>query len=94
MNVEKISETQHVYVGDKAIFTIVVSNTGELDLGNVFVKEQIPDGLTYLSFNGRNWNKVGDIFNYNGVLAPGEKASFIIVFCSEKKEQKFPYIII
>ena len=80
MDVKKISETQHVYVGDKAIFTIVVTNTGELDLTNVFVKEQIPDGLTYLSFNGRNWNKVGDVFNYNGILAPGADASFNIAF--------------
>ncbi len=80
MEVRKISDTVEVYLGEQAVFTIVVKNTGELDLNNVFVEEQIPDGLTYLSYGGKNWNKIGDVFYYDSILAPGQESAFTIIF--------------
>ncbi|WP_407423250.1 hypothetical protein, partial [Methanobrevibacter sp.] len=80
MDVTKKSLTPNVMVGEQTLFLITVTNTGDVDLGNVFVEEDMPEGLIYDSFTGDKWSKNGNLFNYNGVLAVGQSASFTIAF--------------
>ena len=82
LTVEKLSLNNTVRVDDKVIFTIVVTNTGNCDLANITVVENIPEGLAYNTFDGDNWTKSdnGYVFNYALVLAPGDSISFNITF--------------
>ena len=81
MEVTKKSLTPSVLVGDQTLFLITVSNTGEVDLGNVFVTEEFPAGLTFADYSDKSvWSRDGNTFWYNGVLVPGASASFTIVF--------------
>ena len=81
MSVQKITVNKTVRVGEKVIFTIVVTNTGDCDLGNITVVEEIPEGLAYYNITGAGWSKVGNyVFNYAGTLAPGKSTSFNITF--------------
>ena len=81
MIVDKKSLTPNVKVGEQTKFLITVTNTGDVDLGNVFVEEQIPDGLTYADYDDKSlWRKDGNTFYYNNVLAVGQSASFTIAF--------------
>jgi uncharacterized repeat protein (TIGR01451 family) len=73
-----------VEVGDKVTIKVTVTNAGNCDLGNVYVIENVPDGLRYDSFKGDGWTKVGNKFIYSGILAPGESASFEMVFYATK----------
>ena len=88
MEVTKKSLTPNVLVGEQTLFLITVTNTGEVALGNVFVNEEMPEGLIYDSFTGDMWSKNGNVFNYNGVLAPGQSAIFTIV-CNTTVSGKF-----
>ncbi|MBP3607055.1 MAG: DUF11 domain-containing protein [Treponema sp.] len=73
--------TPSVKVGEQTLFLITVENTGRIDLGNVFVEEQIPDGLTYADYHDKSlWRKDGNTFYYNNVLKVGESANFTIIF--------------
>ena len=81
MTVQKLALNKTVTIGEQTIFTIVVTNTGDCVLGNITVREEIPQGLQYNTFNGLNWEKIGDyIFKYNVNLAPGNSTSFNITF--------------
>jgi len=81
LKVEKIALNKTVYLGNQTVFTIVVTNTGDCDLGNVSVVENIPVGLKYSSFVGDGWSTVDNVtFVYSGVLKANESASFDIVF--------------
>ncbi|WP_458457036.1 hypothetical protein [Methanobrevibacter sp.] len=82
MTVEKIALNTTVYLNNQTVFTIVVTNTGDCDLGDVFVVEDIPVGLTYDSYENvvGEWIKSGDRFNLVGILAPEEVVSFNIIF--------------
>ncbi len=80
LKVEKITLDPVVNVGEITSFEIIVTNTGDTDLGDVFVHEDSYDGLEYNSFYGENWKQKGDTFYYQGVLKPGESASFIVLF--------------
>ena len=57
---------------------------GGCDLGDVYVIENVPEGLEYLSFSGNGWSKQGDKFIYNGTLGIGESASFEMIFKATK----------
>ncbi|SDA72906.1 anti-sigma factor domain-containing protein, partial [Methanobrevibacter millerae] len=71
--VKKITSTPSVKIGDQVTFEIVVRNTGETVLNNVFVEESSHDGLIYDSFvdnglwthsfvNGKNvWTLKGNL---------------------------------
>ena len=80
MDVNKVSLTPEVYVGEQTLFLISVWNTGDVALNNVYVEESFPDGLIYDSFTGNNWRKEGNVFYYDGVLGVGKTASFTIAF--------------
>ena len=85
MDVNKKSLTPYVNAGEQTKFLITVWNTGELDLGNVFVKENMPADLEYADYTNKNlWRKEGDIFYYNNVLRVGESADFTIIFNTNK----------
>ncbi|MBR0272445.1 MAG: DUF11 domain-containing protein, partial [Methanobrevibacter sp.] len=80
----KVSDKTSVKVGELVTFTITVRNTGDCTLGDVFVIDEIPDGLEFVSFNGADWTKVGDKYTYSGILAPNNSISFTIV-CNATK---------
>ena len=82
LSVVKIALNKVVYVGEQTAFTIVVTNTGDCDLGDVSVVEKSYDGLVFDSYvNGTgNWIRVGDVFVLDGVLVKGASASFDVVF--------------
>ena len=81
LKVEKLALNKIVYLGNQTVFTIVVTNTGDCDLGDVCILENIPEGLKYNTYDGKNWKKVGDYkFIYEGVLKVNESVSINIVF--------------
>ncbi|SEK40210.1 polymorphic outer membrane protein repeat-containing protein, partial [Methanobrevibacter gottschalkii] len=80
LTVEKLSLNRTVYVGNQTVFTIVVRNTGDCDLGEVFVVEKAPEGLAYSSFKGTDWSYNNGKFTYGKTLKVGESVSFEIVF--------------
>ncbi|WP_405298613.1 hypothetical protein, partial [Methanobrevibacter sp.] len=92
MTVEKKTLTPQVNVGDQAEFLIVVTNTGDLDLDNVFVCEsEYSSGLEYVDFisNGGTWkhsvNEDGKhVFTLSEVLEVDGSASFIVIFTTTK----------
>ena len=65
-------------------FTITVLNPGNCILGDVFVIDVIPDGLEFVSFMGDGWNKVGNLYLYEGSLAANESVSFTILCTATK----------
>ncbi len=85
MEVNKKSLTPNVKAGEQTQFLITVKNTGDIDLNNVFVKENMPADLKYADYTNKdNWRKDGDIFYYNNVLKVGQSADFIIIFNTNK----------
>ena len=88
MTVDKYTINRTVYLGEQTMFEIVVRNTGDVDLKDVFVIEAYFDqGLTYSSFYPTKgiWthiinNQNFDQFNLRGTFRVGESASFIVVF--------------
>ena len=85
LNVTKVVETSPIIVGDKAVFTINVTNTGDRAIKDVRVFEQYNSALiydTFLSVKGE-WNiiKTSDMsYFYIESLDINESASFKIYF--------------
>jgi uncharacterized repeat protein (TIGR01451 family) len=80
MTVQKLALNTTVMVGDNVYFMIVVTNTGNRDLSDVKVSEIYDkDELTLINYSG-NWDRSGDVFTYNGVLAKGASANFTVWF--------------
>ena len=84
LSVIKFANDPVIYLGNQTSFTIVVKNTGDCDLNNVYVIENIPEGLVYSSFTGDKWIKNGNKFVYTGSLAVGKSANFTVVFNSTR----------
>ena len=83
MRVEKITLTPEVPVGAITSFLIRVTNTGDVDLTGVYVREVKHDYLVYDHFTDKSgkWKFDGkDKWIYMGILAPGESAEFIVFF--------------
>ena len=93
LKVEKITLTSEVKVGELTSFKIIVTNTGDCKLGDIFVVEKSYEGLVYDSYDGDKWTKQGDKFIYDGVLNPGESAFFTIFF-KTIKEGNFTNIVV
>lgn len=93
LKVEKITLTSKVKLGQLTSFKIIVTNTGDCKLGDVFVIEKSYDGLEYYKFTGDKWSKHGNMFKYEGVLAPGKSASFTIFF-KTIKEGNFTNVVV
>ena len=54
-------------------------NAGEAVLNGIFVIDELPAGLEFVSFAGDGWSKEGNSYYYSGSLAPGESVSFTII---------------
>ncbi|WP_292885447.1 pectate lyase-like adhesive domain-containing protein [Methanobrevibacter sp. UBA212] len=92
MTVKKKTITPQVNISDLAIFEIVVTNTGDVDLNNVFVCESEFDSeLVYVDFTSKvgTWrhsvNKEGKhVFTLAEVLELEDSASFRVFFNTTK----------
>ena len=89
LNVRKITLDNVVLVGNQVRFEIVVTNTGNTTLSNVFVEESSYTGLTYDSFvkNGYWTNSIVNGKNrwtLNMNLVPKEVIGLIVVFNTTK----------
>ena len=96
MNVEKITVTPVVGLGNRTSFIIRVTNDCNYTLHDVFVVEdRWDDGLAYDSWSGNNdWTYSGNYkWSYNHGLAPNESAEFIVYFKTTKVGNFSNYII-
>ena len=84
MKVEKITLISNVYIGKIISFKIIVTNTGDYPLGDIFVKENYGGGLKLDSYDGEDWTLNGNTFYFNNVLNPGESSEFIVFFKTTK----------
>ena len=86
ISIQKITLNRTVYSGNQTRFMIVVTNNGTVELSEIVVTDEFPDGLTYSSFIDKTgkWSNEGNKWYYNGTLKPGESASFIVVFDTNK----------
>ena len=66
-----------IYIGNTTIIKITVTNTGDVDLDNVFVDLMLNGGLIYDSMLG-NWTYDNNRFNLNTVLRVGESSTFYV----------------
>ncbi|WP_223166092.1 DUF7507 domain-containing protein, partial [Methanobrevibacter millerae] len=89
LTVRKITLNKTVQVGEQTSFTIVVKNTGNVDLNRVTVTEQSYEGLTFNSastnglwthsiVNGKN------VWTFNPTLKQGMTARFNVTFDTTK----------
>ena len=97
LEVQKITNNETTYKGNTTEFTVIVKNTGDCELTGVFVKEEIPNGLTYVTFKdptGKwSYNKKTGIFTYDGALAVNKTAKFTVV-CKSTKSGKFTNVVV
>lgn len=84
MDVSKKSLNSTVNIGEIASFNISITNDGLVNLTDVFVVENIPEGLEYVSFTGDGWSKIGNKFLYDGIFKINETIGFIINFKTTK----------
>ena len=87
ITVEKIALNKSVRVDEQVMFEIIVRNTGDVDLNDVFIIESYDSGLVYSNFYSTKgyWrgllnNEGNNQFNLIDTLKVGESASFIVVF--------------
>ena len=93
MTVVKKTVTPQVYVGNLTMFDIVVWNTGDVDLDNVFVCESEYDSeLVYVDFISRQgtWkhslnNEGNHVFTLTEPLEIDSSASFRVIFNTTKR---------
>jgi hypothetical protein len=66
-----------IYIGNTTLVKITVTNTGDVDLDDVFVDLLLNGGLTY-DGNIGNWTYDNNRFNLNTVLGVGESSTFYV----------------
>ena len=66
-----------IFIGNTTLVKITVTNTGDVDLDNVFVDLMLNGGLIYGSMLG-NWTYDNNRFNLNTVLRVGESSTFYV----------------
>ena len=79
LDVSKITEDVEVDVGENVTYTIVVTNNGDETLGNVSVKENVPEGFILRQYSD-TWSKTDDTFIYDGILNPHDTITLELVF--------------
>ena len=81
IDLTKVADKKTVNVGDLVTFTITVTviESGDITYGGIYVVDELPDGLEFVSFDGNGWSKDGNVYSYSGRLGSGESASFTIV---------------
>ncbi len=83
MTISKEALNKTSKIGNLTEFIIKVTNTGDIHLKDVFVKEGKHDGLEYVSYNDTSgkWAFDGvDKWSYDGYLEIGESAYFTVIF--------------
>ena len=78
--VEKLALNKTVMVGDNVIYTVVITNTGNMNLTKITLVENYCDGLEFVSVNDGWTTSDNRVFVYNGVLQPEESAILNITF--------------
>ncbi len=79
-SIEKILLNQTVNIDDTIVYTVVVTNTCDLELNNITVNEKYPDALEFVSFKG-DWTTTDNkVFKYDKSLNAGESATLYITF--------------
>ena len=66
LSITKTTDAEDVKVGDSFDYTITVKNTGAGNATNVVVKDTLPNGLEYVSYDTNYPNKQDWEFNQNG----------------------------
>lgn len=66
LSITKTTDAKDVKVGDLFDYTITVKNTGTGNASNVVVKDILPNGLEYVSYDTNYPNKQGWKFDQNG----------------------------
>ena len=89
MDVSKITEDVEVDVGENVTYTIVVTNNGDETLGNVSVKENVPEGFILRQYSD-TWSKTDDTFVYAGVLNPHDTITLELVFEATEVGEEIP----
>lgn len=79
IDLSKVVDKTPVNVSDLVTFTITVLNSGSAVLNDIFVVDNIPEGLKFVSFDGDGWSKEGNNYYCSGSLAPGESVNFTII---------------
>ena len=78
--VEKTALNKTAHIGDNIVYTIVVTNTGNLNLTNITLKEQYPSSLEFVSFEC-NWITDDNVtFTLSDNLTVGDKVTLNITF--------------
>ena len=78
INISAIADSP-LYLGNTSTIKITVTNTGDVDLNDVFVNLELNDGLSVVSADLNNWAYENSRFNLNGVLKVGESSTFYVV---------------
>ena len=84
IKVVKEVSNKSVNVGELITFIITVTNIGDWEVADVFVSDEFPEGLKYISFAGDNWIKEASKFIYGRLLAKGESAVLSVTFNTTK----------
>ena len=92
LEIREISNNPEVLIGQPVSFTVVVTNTGDCDLGNITVNNIFPSGLTYTGYSGDSWSKDGNNFVFSGVLKPGESINYTLTFNTVQRGTQKPEV--
>ena len=81
-SIEKIAINSTISLGDVAVFEIIIQNTGIVNLTDVVIRELQYDGLIYDHYENNlgYWTYSNLTWKLDGILKPGEFASFYVVF--------------
>ena len=93
LSVEKISLNPIVEIGNRTVFEIIVRNTGDMELSDVFViEDEYSEGLVYLGFesiDGEWEHSLNEdskhVFTLSEKLGVGENRSFYVIFNATKE---------
>ena len=79
-------------VTGKPVLKVTVINNGDVDLDNVFVKLNLPEGLKYGDYYSYDsvWNFNNDVFDLEGILKVSESKSFYIEIIGDPGEYLIP----
>lgn len=83
MSLSKTCMDPNVSVGDTVRFVLNITNTGNWNITNPYIKEKSFDGLTYIGYTDDtgSWSYQDNYsWNYNGNLTEGQTAGLTVMF--------------
>ncbi|MDL2271269.1 DUF11 domain-containing protein, partial [Methanobrevibacter sp. OttesenSCG-928-I08] len=79
--ISKVVDKSEANIGDLITYTVIIRNVGSTDATNVVVTEYFPNGLEFVDYGDKNlWNRNGNVFILNGVIAAGTNVTLTLVF--------------